>query len=50
MFLAYEERPDGKKIVWTLEGNSGNRVRVQERAFETDFFTGLGHLKKAQLK
>jgi hypothetical protein len=45
MFLAYEREHDR---VWTLEGNSGNKVKVRKRG--CDLIIGLGHIARAQLE
>lgn len=46
MFLAYDAHT-GK--VWTLEGNSGNQVKVKSRALD-EVFTGVGYIKRAVLR
>lgn len=43
MFLAFEKMADGQEFVWTLEGNSGKKVRVNRRPFDATF-TALGHI------
>ncbi len=46
MFLAYEKV--GKdEFVWTLEGNSGKKIRVNRRPLNK-VFTGLGHIMASQ--
>ncbi len=47
MFLAYEKMANGSEFVWTLEGNSGKKVRVNRRPFN-DVFTALGHIVHSQ--
>lgn len=49
MFLAYEKQPNGEEFVWTLEGNSGKKVRVNRRRF-TNLFTGVGHIVHSQIQ
>jgi hypothetical protein len=46
MFLAYEV-DNGVEYVWTLEGNSGNKVKVHRRPLDNVIF-GLGHIKNTQ--
>jgi hypothetical protein len=48
MFLAYEKLADGQEFVWTLEGNSGKKVRVNRRPFNS-VFTALGHIMSSQI-
>ncbi len=48
MFLAYERLDNGQEFVWTLEGNSGKKVRVNRRPFDATF-TMLGHIMHSQL-
>ncbi len=47
MFLAYENLGGGQEFVWTLEGNSGKKVRVNRRAYN-NVFTALGHIVSSQ--
>lgn len=46
MFLAFEKASDGE-FVWTLEGNSGNKIKVHRRPFN-QVFTHLGHIMYGQ--
>ena len=46
MFLAYDTSTN---LVWTLEGNVGNKVDVKKRALDTEI-KGLGHLLRSQLR
>lgn len=46
MFLAYDT---SSNLVWTLEGNIGNKVVVKNRALDTEI-KGLGHLLRSQLR
>lgn len=47
MFLAYEN-VGGAEFIWTLEGNSRKKVRVNRRPLDK-VFTGLGHIVHSQL-
>jgi len=48
MFLAYEKLADGQQFVWTLEGNSGKKVRVNRRPLN-HVFMALGHIVHSQI-
>jgi len=47
-FLAYD-LSEGPGYVWTLEGNSGNQVKVKRRAHDAAF-KGLGRITVAMIK
>lgn len=47
MFLAHEIDRTGQAFVWTLEGNSGNKVKVNRRPYDA-VFIGLGHIMHSQ--
>ena len=46
MFLAYDT---SKNVVWTLEGNSGDKVDVNTRSLDTEI-KGLGYLQRSELR
>ena len=46
MFLAYDT---SKNLVWTLEGNSGDKVDVNTRSLATEI-KGLGYLQRSELR
>jgi len=47
MFLAYEKADDGE-WVWTIEGNSGNKIRIHRRPFN-DAILAFGHIVNSML-
>lgn len=49
MFLALDTSTAQAKV-WTLEGNSGNRVKIKERPLFSGNIKGLGHILSSMLK
>ena len=48
MFLALDTSETPAKV-WTLEGNSGNKVRIRTYEVDSGFLKGLGHISTSQL-